>query len=335
MQPSDDQRVRATQLTSDALEASILGDLEGARQLLQQAAESDPTSPEVAYRHGRALEDVEMREAAITEYCRALALGAVDVGIADARDRIDALYEIVRARITDRARNAFVAGLGQADAALYEEAVTSFTVALEEVPDWAEAVYNRAIVLEQLGRVQESLRDYRQYVTLSPTEIDPVVAAVVERIGMLEGTVAAPTPSPGATLAVGVVPGMGHYYSGRTMTGTVVLGLALGTVAAGYAYKEVTATCLYAPTAGGDCPPPNEVLYETTERPYLMPAIGVAAAITIAGAVEAYIRARGRRAERDEAIRNLTGGEEVRLTGPSVSARGSRVDVSFLQLRFR
>ncbi|MDH3271991.1 MAG: hypothetical protein OEN56_11695, partial [Gemmatimonadota bacterium] len=49
--PTEDQRVRASQLTSDALQASILGDLESARALLAQAATADPTSPEVAYRH--------------------------------------------------------------------------------------------------------------------------------------------------------------------------------------------------------------------------------------------------------------------------------------------
>ena len=205
--PVDEQRVRATQLTSDALEASILGDLETARELLEQASVADPTSPEVAYRHGRALEDLVLRQEAIAEYCRAIALGAVDVGISDSRDRLDTLYEVVRERITDRARGAFVAGLEEADAALYEQAVASFTVAIEEVPDWAEAVYNRAIVLERLGRVEESLDDYRQYLALTPSEVDPIVVAVSERIGMLEGTFVQPTPSPGATLAMGVVPG--------------------------------------------------------------------------------------------------------------------------------
>jgi tetratricopeptide (TPR) repeat protein len=331
--PTDDQRVRASQLTSDALEASILGDLENARALLEQASLADPTSPEVAYRHARALEDMQLRDAAILEYCRAMALGAADAGIADSRDRLDALYEVVRERITDRARNAFASGLGQADAGFLEQAVSAFSVAIEEVPDWAEAFYNRAIVLERLGRIRESLADYHRYLELTPSEIDPVVAAVSERIGMLEGSVVAPTPSPGATLALGVVPGMGQYYNGRGVTGTVVLGAVAGAVAAGVMVKKVTVRCLNTPPAGADCPP-NEVVGETTERPYLKPAMGVAVGVTLVGAIEAYIRARGRRAAQAEAVENLAEGG-FRVTGPTVAMRGGRVDVNVVGLRFR
>lgn len=331
VQPTDDQRVRASQLTSDALEASILGDLEGARALMEQAAEADPTSPEVAYRYARALEDMEMRQEAISEYCRAIALGAVDAGIQDSRERLDALYDIVRERITDRARNAFVDGLNDADASRFEAAVGSFSVAIEEVPDWAEAFYNRAIVLEELGRIQESLADYRRYLALTPSEVDPVVAAVSERIGTLEGVVAMPTPSPGAALALGVVPGMGQYYTGRGITGTVVLAAAGGAIAAGFLVKKVTVRCIER-APDGSCPP-DRIQGETTERPYLVPALGAAAAVTLIGAIEAFIKARGRRADRAEAIDDLRSGA-FGFSGPSVEIRGSRVDVSLLALRF-
>ena len=333
VEPTDDQRARAAQLISDASQASILGDLEAARELLGQASEADATSPEVAYRHARALEDVGMGEEAISEYCRAMALGAVDAGITDSRDRLDALYDVVRARITDRARGAFISGLLEADSDLFEQATGSFSVAIDEVPDWAEAYYNRAIVLERQGRIQESLADYRRYLALTPIEIDPVAAAVSERIGLLEGAVAQPTPSPGAALALGVVPGMGQYYTGRGITGTVFLALAGGAVASGFLIREVEVRCLNVPPAGGDCPP-NEVLSETTDLPYMVPAIGAAAAITVIGAVEAFIRARGRRADQAEAIDELTS-SSVRLTGPSVRVRGGRVDLSLLALRFR
>ncbi|MGD8289636.1 MAG: tetratricopeptide repeat protein, partial [Gemmatimonadota bacterium] len=245
--PTEDQAERASQLTSDALEASILGDLEGARALMEQAAEADPTSPEVAYRYARALEDMEMRQEAISEYCTAIALGAVDAGIQDSRERLDALYEIVRARITDRARTGFVDGLNQADDSLYTASVASFSVAIEEVPDWAEAYYNRAVVLEQLGRIQESLADYRRYLALTPSEVDPVVVAVSQRIGTLEGVVAMPTPSPGGALALGAMPGMGQYYTGRPIAGTLVLAAAGGAIAAGFMVKKVTVRCLNTP----------------------------------------------------------------------------------------
>lgn len=331
--PTEDERVRATQLTSDALQASILGDLEGARTLLQQAAEADGTSPEVAYRHARALEDVQLLEPAIQEYCRAIALGAVAAGMADARPRLDVLYDVVRERITDLARGAFVSGLRDADAMLWDDAAASFTVALEEVPDWPEATYNRAVVLERAGRIQESLADYRRYLQLQPNEIDPVVAAVSERIGMLEGTATIPTPSPGAALAFGVVPGMGQYYTGRGITGTIVLAVAAGAVASGFLIKDVTVRCVNTPPPGSDCPS-GEILDETTDRPYLIPALGAAAAVTLIGAIEAFVRARGRRAAQAEAIDNLAS-TAIRISGPSVAMRGNRVDLNVLGLRFR
>lgn len=334
VEPTDDQRVRAGQLTSDALEASILGDLEGARALMEQAAEADPTSPEVAYRYARALEDMEMHREAIAEYCRALALGAVDAGIQDSRERLDAQYDIVRERITDRARNGFIDGLNEADAGLYADAVTSFSVAIEEVPDWAEAYYNRGIVLEQLGRIQESLADYRRYLALTPSEIDPVVAAVSERIGTLEGVIAMPTPSPKAALALGVVPGMGQYYTGRSLGGTIVLAAAAGAVATGFLVKKVTVTCYEVPPNGAACPP-DRVVAENTERPYLVPALGAAAAVTLVGAIEAFIRARGRRSEQAEAVDELRAQDRVSLSPPSVRVRDGRVDVNVLALRFR
>jgi tetratricopeptide (TPR) repeat protein len=330
--PSDDERVRASQLTSDALQASILGDLEGARVLLEQASQADATSPDVAYRHARALEDLELREEAIDEYCRALALGAPDAGILDARQRLDTLYEIVRERITDVARGAFVSGLREADAGLFDQAAASFSVALEEVPDWRAAIYNRAIVRERLGRIQESLSDYRRYLLLTPSEVDPVVVAVSERIGMLEGAVVQPTPSPGAALALGVVPGMGHYYTGRSIGGTVVLALAGAAVASGFLVQDVTVRCLNTPPPGQSCPL-GEVLDETSERPYLVPALGAAGAITLIGAIEAFVRARGRRAEQAAAVEELTSSFSV--SGPSIRLRGGRVELSLLTVDLR
>lgn len=331
--PTDDQRVRASQLTSDALQASILGDLEGARTLMEQAAEADPVSPDVAYRHARALEDVEMHEAAISEYCRALELGATEAGILDSRARLDALYDIVRARITDRARNAFVSGLSEADLALYAQASGSFSVAIEEVPNWAEAYYNRAIVLERLGLIQESLADYRTYLALTPSEVDPVVVAVSERIGALEGIASMPTPSPSAALAVGMVPGMGQYYTGRGVAGTLVLGLTGAAVATGLFVQDIKVVCLNPPSDGSDCAP-SDVYKETTERPYLVPALGAAAALTVIGAVEAFIRARGRRADQERAIEEFQQGT-FSFSGPSVDVRRGRVDVSLMAVKFR
>jgi hypothetical protein len=214
---------------------------------------------------------------------------------------------------------------------MFDPAVASFTVAIDAAPDWSPPIFNRAVVLERLGRIPESLADYRRYLELTPNEIDPVVASVTERIGMLEGLVALPTPSPGAALALGIVPGMGHYYTGRPLGGTVVLAIAGAALAAGALYKEVTVYCL-TPT-NGSCPPGQDT-GETSERPYLTAALVTAGAVGLAGAIEAFVRARGRRAE-VEALRGPPiEARGPRVTGPHVATRRGRVDVALMGLRF-
>jgi tetratricopeptide (TPR) repeat protein len=334
--PTPDGQVQAAQLASDAVQAVILGELLRAQELLARATELDPSSAELAYRHGRVLEDLTGYDQAISEYCRALSLGSREAGILDARERLDSAYEIVRERIPPAALEAFVAGLEAADLGLHEAAVGSFTVAMAQAPTWAEAVYNRAVVLEAMGRVSESLADYRRFLQLTPMEVDPVVMRASERIGLLEGMVTLPTPSPTGALALGVAfPGMGHYYSGRGLTGTIVLATAAGAVAAGVLVKEVTVRCLNA-APGGSCPP-GDVVEESTSRPYLIPAIGAAAAVTVIAAFEAFVRARGRRAEAEaegvDTIAGRFGG--VRIPSPAVAARRGRIDVRLFTFRFR
>jgi len=323
---------------SDALQAQILGDLERTRTLYSEATAADGTDAELAYRHARILEDLDLADAAIQEYCRALALGAPEVGILDARDRLDALYEVVRERLSERALEAFVSGLDQADLGLYDQAAASFAVAIDENPAWPAPVYNRALVLEQLGRLPESIAEYQRYLELTPSEVDPVVADVARRIGELGGELTRPTPSPGNALALGVVfPGMGQYYTGRNRQGTIVLGAAAAIVVAGFAYKEVTVVCTVTPV-DGECPGP--VHDEITERPYLGPALIVTGVVMVAAAVEAYIRARNQRAAQAEAAQELGGGTPTaearfRVVGPSISGSGTQVDLNLIGVRFR
>lgn len=339
-EPDPDARTQAGQLASDASQAVILGELLRAQDLLDRATQLDASSPDLAYSHARVYEELGQPENAMAEYCRALSLGAVDAGILDSQDRIDALYEIVQARIPAIARAAFSNGLDQADAGAYDNAVQSFSVAIDTVPDWAPAVYNRAVVLERLGRIQESLVDYRRYLDLMPNDIDPVVAMVTQHIGTLEGLTQLPTPSPGAALALGTVfPGMGQYYTGRGVGGTLVLGLAAAAAATGFVVKKVTVKCLTAVPSGQDCPS-GQAYGESTDHPYLLPALGAAGAVTVIGAIEAFVRARGRREEVERAAEgaanaNSTSEAAIRISGPSVTARGARIDVNLLALRFR
>jgi tetratricopeptide (TPR) repeat protein len=311
----------------------ILGELLRAEELLVRATELDPGAPELAYSHGRVLEDLRLHDDAMAEYCRADALGAEDVGILDSQARIDALYELVRAGVPERARQAFLAGLAEADRQDYEDAGASFTTALEELPDLAPAVFNRALVLEQLGRLPESLVDYRRYLELIPSELDPIVTSVSERIGTIEGLINQPTPSPPRALALGVAfPGMGQFYSGRRTVGIAVLSLSAGAIATGIMVKKITVTCLASVEPGQSCPPGLET-GRSSRRPYLTPALGLTGAVMVAGAIEAFIRARSRRAESNQ-VADARRTAQVRITGPRITAARASVDVSFLGIRF-
>lgn len=332
-EPSPEQQAQAAQLASEADNAVILGEYGRAQELLAQASELDPTTADVAYSHARVLETLGRTQESMLEYCRTIALGADAASLEDAQARLDALDEELRARITPTARARFADGLAQANTGRYPAAVAAFTDALEELPDWPEDLYNRAVVLERMGEIQESLADYRRYLELRPDEVDPQMARVAQHIGMLEGIESVPTPSPGNTLALGMLfPGMGQYYSGRGLSGSIFLGTAVTAVTVGLAYKEVTVRCLSDVTAGADCPP-GDIVDETPERPLLVPALGVAGAVTVVAAVEAWIRARQARAEQQREAGPDTSG--FGLSGPSVSSNGAAVDFSFFSLTFR
>lgn len=332
-EPSPEQQSRAAQTASEADVAVILGDYERAQALLARASELDPTRADVAYSHARVLETLGSTQESMREYCRAIGLGPDDASLQDAQARLDALEEELRARISPTARERFADGLARANTGLYAAAVAAFTDALEELPDWPEALYNRAVVLERMGLIQESLVDYRRYLELRPDQVNPQVAQVTERIGMLEGLGSIPTPSPGNTLALGMLfPGMGQYYSGRGVSGSIFLGSAVTALVVGLSYQKVTVRCLSDVTGGADCPP-NDIVDETTERPLLGPALGVVAAVTLSGAIEGWIRARQARTEQQRQPSSDT--EGFGLFGPSVSLNGETLDVSFFSLRFR
>ena len=328
---------RAAQVASDANQAMALGDFERSQELLAEATELDPTSADYAYRHARTLEDLGDAENALIEYCRALALDIEALGVLDTRDRIDALYETIRERIPEPARVAFVAGLEAADADEYQEAIERFSDAIDAAPEWGAPVYNRGVVYEEMGLLARSLADYRRYVELAPTDVDPILVLVSERIGQLEGAASVVTPSPTGALALGMVPGMGHYYTGRPLLGTLTLAGATGAIAAGVMFRKVTTLCVDDVPAGGSCPP-ELVVGEVTERPYLWYGIGAAAVITVVGAVDALLEAKDRREEAEAiagpAEEDEVGGLSVSFM-PTLTSRGYGIDIGLMSLRFR
>lgn len=336
VEPTSDERARAGQLASDANQAMILGDLERVDVLLGQAAELDPTSADLAYRRALVLEDLNRTEPAMREYCRAVDLGVESLGVTDARNRIDALYEQFRARLPIAAQQAFAQGLIEADDTLWVEALESFSTAIEIAPSWADPIYNRAMIREYVGDLQGALIDFRAYLFVVADPEDADAIAISQRIGALEGAASVSVPSPSGALALGVIPGMGHFYTRRPVPGAATLAAASAAFAAGFLIQDVTVLCVEDVPPGADCPP-DLIVDEITERPYLWIGVGVGAVITIAGAVEAYLSAKKARAANEDLFGPITPDETQAglQLGPELGTHNGQLDFSLVRYRFR
>jgi tetratricopeptide (TPR) repeat protein len=319
--PGAEEQAEASRLASTADQALILGDTERAREFLARATELDPSSAELAYRYGRILEDLRETNLAIDQFCRALALGSREQGIGDARPRLEALARARDPQVTPEASSAFLNGLLQADLRQFTAASQAFDAAVRAAPDWADALYNRGVVRSRMGDAEGAASDLQQYLALRPDAADAIL--VSRRIGQLQIT--APAQSAGTTLTLGLLlPGMGQFYTGRAVGGITVLALAGGAAAAGLLVERVTVRCIGSVPSGGTCPP-ERVIGETSDRPYLVYGLVAAGAVTFLGALEAYLNTRG------------DGGEaagDVRVSGPSLEARGSRLSLNFLRITF-
>lgn len=324
---SPEEARQAAQLGSTARQALILGDAERARDLLGRAVGLDPSSPGLAYQYGRVLEDLGERRDAVEQYCAALAAGAEGEDAADARDRVVRFAESERRRIPSEALEAFEAGLTAVGENRMDDAEAAFVEAVEEHADFPEAEFNRALVLEQLGRAMEAAEAYRAYLRLRPDAPDGI--RVSERIGQLQ-VVPGARPSSGSALALGMLlPGGGQFYTGRPLGGVALLAAAGGAAAAAFLVSETDVRCLHAVEPGASCPP-EQVIGRTTSHPYrTLGLIGVGA-VALGGAIEAFLHARGV----DEVeVANL-GGNRSMLLGPSLQSHGLGADVRFIRVVF-
>jgi hypothetical protein len=125
---------------------------------------------------------------------------------------------------------------------------------------------------------------------------------------------------------------MGQFYSGRALGGVSVLALAGGAVAAGFLIEEVTVRCLDQVPSGQECPP-NRIIDQTTDKPFLAASLGVAAVVTVVGAVEAFIKAKRMRFGQpvESALLDLG---PARVVAPTVTARGGNLDLNLVRLSF-
>ncbi len=326
---SEEERIEAGRLGSNANQALILGDLERARDLLARATELDPGNAELTYRYARALEDLGARTEAVEQFCRVLLIGAGIEGVGDAQDRLEALLRAEQDQIPFQAVESFEQGLAEANSGQPDRAINSFGSAWEIAPDLAEAVYNRGVLHARMGRGEAAMADLQRYLAIRPEAEDAI--QVSQTIGQLQGL--GNLPRPGSALGLGLIfPGAGQFYSGRAWAGVGVLTLTAGVAAAGFLIEEVTVKCVGTSSTGGQCPP-DRVIGEEKDTPYLIHGLAAAGAVVVLGAVESFLRARTRRVREVGALVAMEIGE-ARLTGPSIHASGPQLHVSWVQVTF-
>jgi len=288
--PTNDQRRNARDLADRAQQAAIIGDSLSARDQLRQAVRLDPTDPDLAYRLARANETSGAVDDAVKEYCRFIALAPSAPESAEAREKVASL---ARPTLTEQARRAevtFRTGIAAYERGQMIEAEAGFNAAISSQPTWADAYYDRALVLLRRGERDAASRDLEQYLRLKP-EADDRARVVAQIESLRRGT-----PSPGGALALGlVIPGGGQFYTGRPVRGTLSLVAAGAALAFGLQQSTKTVTVQQTATDPFGNPYTFSTTRLKTERPNLIPAALAAGAITIGGAIEAFVFANNAR----------------------------------------
>lgn len=323
---TSEEQQEAERLAAAATQSAILDDNATAIEYLQRASLLDPSSLEITYSLARTLQELGRTGEALATYCQYATLGGDAPETKDVRERIAALSA---AAITSAASRAFETGIAHFDARRLEDAEAAFSQAIVAAPSWTGPIYNRAVVRLALGRRDAASADARVYVNLGgdPTQVAGLVAV---------GVAAAQSSSNAASVLIAglVVPGLGHFVANRPGRGILVLGAAGGALAAGLSVQRTKVDCL-SPPVDGQCPP-AQVLREEVERPYLVPAIGIAALAGVLGAIDAYRTARRhgesssggiRTGARDIAVGALVALSEIQL-------HGHEVKVELVRLRF-
>jgi tetratricopeptide (TPR) repeat protein len=284
-----EQRRAARELAQRAQQSAILGDRIAARDQLRQATAMDPTNPDLSYQLARAQEALNAGDDARAEYCRYVALAPTAPEAAEARERIGTLARPTEARVPEQVMMPFRTGVTAYEAGRFAQAATAFGSAIAAQPDWADAYYDRALANVARNARDLAIADLQQYLRLRPDAEDR--QAVVARINGLRAT----PPSPGAALGLGlVVPGAGQMYTGRKLFGLTTLAVTGGAVA--YALRSGLVTEHYTVTDAqdpfGNVLPPYQGTRQVQGRPYQAAGLGVAGAIALASAVEAFVYAR-------------------------------------------
>lgn len=235
--------------------------------------------------------------------------------------RIDA-FDAARALVAEELRGAAEAIERGGDTA---GALQAWRVVVEADPE--DPVAARRIEALQAELRNEAMRQQEQLLAQAAAadtvqlEADPVE----------EPEPAGPRLNPGQALAMGlVVPGLGQFYTRRPVRGLLALGVAAGALAAGLMSERLEVDCRSVPV-DNTCPGPD-VLGERTTRPYMAPAIAVAAGVALISAIDAFMAARTANAE--SGVPGASAGTGLRVLRPAIGLSTDGVQASLLRLRF-
>jgi len=272
------QADEANRMATLGAEAALEGDHKSARDLFQQAAQLNQGDASLAYRLGREDEEMGDKPAAIREYCRYLFLSPTAGDAGQIRDKVAALLpgpDLSRGTtIVDRFRD----GVQAYDRSDWGDAAQGFSDVIAAAPGFAPAFYDRALALAHQHHQPAAIRDFDQYLRLTPAGDS---TAVRQRQLALRREL----PSATAAFWLGLIPGGGQYYTRQPLLGVLVTGAAAGGVVWGVQSQTVTKTATFTDRNGH----PYTQSYQTSEQKNLGAGIGVAAGVTLLAAIEAAI----------------------------------------------
>lgn len=284
--PVHEQVEESNRLSTLAREQSLEGDHRAARDLFRQAEQLNQADPTLAYRLGREEEEGGDTTGAVHQYCRYLALAPTAGDVPAVRDRLSRLVPAASIQHGDTVSAHFRAGVQAFDAGDHGAAVDDFTAVIAGAPGYAPAYFDRALSRgshEQAAKI----RDFDHYLQLTPDAPDR--AAVRERMQTLRDQI----PSAGTAFALGLIPGGGQYYTGQWALGVLVTGGAAAGIVWGVQSQTVTKLHHYVDPNGVPYTSP----YQATVHQNLGAGIGIAAGVTILGAIEAAVVAHNRGAD--------------------------------------
>jgi tetratricopeptide (TPR) repeat protein len=288
-----ESRAAAQRLRDEADASTLAGDAVGARERLRRAAVLDPADPELAYRLGRAHEELGDAAAARLEYCRFQTLARSSEDAAEARARLTALGAAPPATSADPIVVRFRAGLARAAVGDLAGAEREFTTVLDRWPHHPAPLLNRAAVRVARGSAGPALEDLDRYVAAVPAPLPPALAARdVLRNGRRD---------PGTVLAMGVVPGGAQLATGRPAAAALVAAVAIAGVALALNSESVLEERRFTDPFGN----PYTEMVAVQGHPRRTLGLSLSTAAIVGGAIEGFLRASGAR-RRTEELRQQT-----------------------------